>query len=41
MLFIVSEPTLFRLPETPLVRWYAGSAESTLSACAPRTTRGR
>ena len=26
MLFIVSEPTLLRLPDTPLVRWYGGRA---------------
>ena len=29
MLFIVSEPTLLRLPDTPLVRWYDGRAAST------------
>src|SRR5687767_9607546 len=34
MLFIVSEPTLLMLPDTPLVRWYAGSAGSILNACA-------
>ncbi len=38
MLFMVSEPTLFRLPDTPLAREYAGSPESTWSACAPRMT---
>src|SRR5262245_53098973 len=34
MLFIVSEPTLFRLPETPEVFWYDGRPASTLSAWA-------
>ena len=37
MLFMVSEPTLLMLPETPDVFWYDGSAGSTLIACAVAT----
>src|SRR5262245_24165307 len=33
-LLSVSEPTEFRLPETPLVLLYAGIEESTLATCA-------
>ena len=34
MLFMVSEPTLLMLPETPDVFWYAGSAGSTWTCWA-------
>ena len=34
MLFIVSDPTLLRLPDTPLTFWYDGSSASTLMAWA-------
>src|SRR5260221_10710931 len=34
MLFIVSEPTLLMLPETPDTFWYAAMDESTLAAWA-------
>ena len=38
MLFIVSEPTLLMLPETPVAFWYAPMAESTLTAWAWAST---
>ena len=34
MLFIVSEPTLLMLPETPEAFWYAGTPASTCSCWA-------
>src|SRR5687768_4927804 len=33
-LFMVSEPTLDRLPETPDAFWYAGTPASTETVCA-------
>ena len=40
MLFMVSEPTLFRLPETPDAFWYEGRPGSTL-ICAEATEAPR
>src|SRR5688500_17290168 len=37
-LFMVSEPTLLSVPDTPLARWYAGMAGSTLTTSAPAAT---